>query len=717
MNQTFSLSSLDLSHLRHAWKEIHLERTVTAAPITIAGQKYNNGVGTHATSSLTVQVDGNGKRFRSFVGVDDDSMPGTGGVVFQATGSNGKLLFRSGIMRKGMAAKKVDVSIEGLEWFSLDAITTDDGFMEDHADWAEAEIEMATGTPKTVEPKSFTYFDDSVHSGKTIDKEPKLTIAPFKTVLDGDIEDWVLLRFNSTWAREYFPIVYLLDENGYRCEQRRGRCGSVVRPFWFLRNRKTNKGICLALAYMGNWTFEVKKKGEGIEVTVDTSPSGIKPFETISGMPVPGVLSARFEGHWDYGCQPLIRFAQEHLVRDLGPNWPVIQYNTWYTDFDDLKVPVMLDSIKRAAAAGCEQYVVDAGWYGGTYNTTEWIEGLGDWTIHKKRLPNGIEEIEKATRDAGMKFGMWIEIECAHPSSPVAKEHPDWFMKDAKGEQIGKRDMLNFGKPEVIEWAKAQIDNLMTRYKLDYIKMDMNVDPYIDDSQIPESPLIGHYKGLIGLWKYIRKTYPALIVENCSSGSLRQDYSAIAHTDTHWTTDGIEHEDSVTYLMGATFSMPPALSSHWTCGARPNDPNLTEEAQFLLRMMGHFGVSGHIDNISEEATEQFAKAVAIYKSIRPMLHHADVYHLSNTWEPKPQAALYVDRKSGKSLLFAFQNGTADLEMKLRLPGLKVGKEYKIKQLGGTSPRVDTVSGGMKQDLSIRFRQLADCAVWLLEPKQ
>ena len=106
------------------------------------------------------------------------------------------------------------------------------------------------------------------------------------------------------------------------------------------------------LAYMGNWTIEIVPQGDKVAVRLDTSPPGLKPFMTIQDLSIPGALVAEFTGHWDYGAQPIVRFIREKLLRDLGPQWPLVQYNNWYDVKEKFTELHVIEAARAAAAVG-----------------------------------------------------------------------------------------------------------------------------------------------------------------------------------------------------------------------------------------------------------------------------------------------------------------------------------------------------------------------------
>ena len=376
-----------------------------------------------------------------------------------------------------------------------------------------------------------------------------------------------------------------------------------------------------------------------------------------------------------------MRFIRRNLLRSLGDGWPPVQYNNWYGAEGGFDEKSLFDSARVAAEVGCELFTVDAGWYGGR-SGGDWNQALGDWTVNRQKIPAGLEGIAKEARRRGMKFGLWIEIECAGPNTPIARQHPEWYLREGN-RQLSNRGVLDFGNSQVLAWAKSVMDDLMTRYRLDYLKMDFNTDPAVDGERIVRGndPLYGHYNGLVRLWKYLREKYPRLVVENCSSGSLRQDVMTAAFTDTHWVSDNVDNNANLAMNYGATYLFPPEICSHWTTWPSLGNKSLDLESCFTVNMVGHLGLSGRIYQWDAETRKVAAERIALYKKIRPVLCKADVFHLTKqadvTAPGSIQASLYVDRSSGKAVLFAFQGGGQAMETTLKLRGVQPARRYRL----------------------------------------
>ena len=137
------LDELDVAKATCGWGRPRANRTVDGQPLTIAGRKYDRGLGTHGPGVLRVRLGGVAARFTAVVGVDDEvaDRPSKASVEFRLVG-DGKVLWSSGLMRSKEPGRAVDVRLEGVEL--LDLVVTDggDGFACDHADWASAKFEL-----------------------------------------------------------------------------------------------------------------------------------------------------------------------------------------------------------------------------------------------------------------------------------------------------------------------------------------------------------------------------------------------------------------------------------------------------------------------------------------------------------------------------------------------------------------------------------------------
>jgi alpha-galactosidase len=147
-SDTIYLSDLDLSVMKQGWGKPQINRSIRETPLTIAGHKYEKGVGTHARSILWLNLYEGSERFRASVGLDD-AVNGAGTIEFKVI-ADGKKLFDSGIMKPGDPAREIDVNLTGAHTLLLLVEDAGDGINFDHADWADARFEVKADRPEPV---------------------------------------------------------------------------------------------------------------------------------------------------------------------------------------------------------------------------------------------------------------------------------------------------------------------------------------------------------------------------------------------------------------------------------------------------------------------------------------------------------------------------------------------------------------------------------------
>ena len=140
---TVGLTDLGTDHVRQDWGKPGVDRSVDGHPLSVGGQAFDHGLGTHAGSTLYLDLHGSAQRFTARVGVDDEvrDHPDVGRhpPAFAAVG-DGKPLFRSGPMRVADAAKPVDVDLHGVKTLVLSVAPAAAEITDCHADWADATV-------------------------------------------------------------------------------------------------------------------------------------------------------------------------------------------------------------------------------------------------------------------------------------------------------------------------------------------------------------------------------------------------------------------------------------------------------------------------------------------------------------------------------------------------------------------------------------------------
>src|SRR5690606_14664141 len=119
--------------------------------ITLNTQAYSRGLGVHAASSVSYNLNGAYLRFQSDIGIDDEV--GTNGSVVFTVLLDGKEIYNSGLMTGESATKKIDVSVLGGKILTL-KVDPDGNNGMDHASWGGPRLRLPaqpySGTPHKV---------------------------------------------------------------------------------------------------------------------------------------------------------------------------------------------------------------------------------------------------------------------------------------------------------------------------------------------------------------------------------------------------------------------------------------------------------------------------------------------------------------------------------------------------------------------------------------
>ena len=140
--ETVWISSLDLSPITQGWGQPQADKAVTGKPLSIGGKTFERGLGTHTDSLVRLQLKGGAERFMASVGVDDAATSDQATIVFRVVG-DGKTLWKSPGMKRGQAARPVEVDVKGVKMLLLLADSGGD-ISFGHADWADAKL-LVTG--------------------------------------------------------------------------------------------------------------------------------------------------------------------------------------------------------------------------------------------------------------------------------------------------------------------------------------------------------------------------------------------------------------------------------------------------------------------------------------------------------------------------------------------------------------------------------------------
>ncbi len=289
-----------------------------------------------------------------------------------------------------------------------------------------------------------------------------------------------------------------------------------------------------------------------------------------------------------------------------------------------------LPLIDAAAAAGCEYFVIDAGWYAEL--NENWWGSVGAWQPSKTRWPGGLQQVLDRIRAKGMMPGLWLEPEVVGINSPL-KDKPDaWFFQRHDKRVIDHaRYLLDLRNPEVRSYLHRVVDRLVGEYKVGYIKMDYNVDGLEGTEYLADSPgagLAGAQQGapLLSWLDEVLARYPDLTIENCGSGGGSMEYAMLSHLQLQSSSDQEDYRLYPAIEVGESAGVLPEQLAIWSYQLAHGD---ADAAAFnhVNAMLFRIHQSGQIAELSPESFAQLKGGLQIYKdTIRPHIGKAVPYY-------------------------------------------------------------------------------------------
>ncbi|HEV2235683.1 MAG TPA: alpha-galactosidase [Ktedonobacterales bacterium] len=175
----------------------------------------------------------------------------------------------------------------------------------------------------------------------------------------------------------------------------------------------------------------------------------------------------------------LLRLYADALARGIGARRsaaPPTGWSSWYyfytavSEADVLANLRMLRTARSTLPLGVLQ--IDDGYQ----------KVVGDWTQANEKFPGGMKALAERIRDAGFRPGLWLAPFTAATGSRLAREHPDWLVRDATGRPADAGTNwqttlhgLDVTHPEAREWLRRLFGTLVEHWGLDYLKLDFLV--------------------------------------------------------------------------------------------------------------------------------------------------------------------------------------------------------------------------------------------------
>ena len=513
-------------------------------------------------------------------------------------------------------------------------------------------------------------------------------------------DNW-LTHFHGTWGAENMMEEEKLTNGQKVIANKEGiRNTQTDNPSFMLTldgcpQEENGRVIGASLAWSGNYLMKIIADNSRINVIAgineEVSHYILEPKETFVTPELAMTYSSEGKGGVSRAFH---RWARAYKLNQ-GNKERDILLNSWEGVYFNVNQEGMDQMMKDMSAMGGELFVMDDGWFGDKYPRNDDKTSLGDWTVCKEKLPEGIGGLLASAKKHNIKFGIWIEPEMVNTKSELFEKHPDWVLSQDNRPLTtgrgGSQVVLDLTNPEVQDFVFGVVDKLMTEYpEIAYIKWDanaalMNYGSHYLPNQKQSHIYIEYHRGMNKVLERIRAKYPNLVIQACASGGGRVNYGFLPYFNEFWTSDDTDALQRIYMQWGVSNIYPSiAMASHVSANRNHQTGRvLPLKYRFDVAMSARLGMEIQPKDMTDADKAFAGRAIAAYKKIRPVVQFGDLYRLVSPYDKKGIASLmYATPEKDKAVLFVYktEHFLNQLMPDVVLSGLDENKTYRITDL-------------------------------------
>lgn len=445
-----------------------------------------------------------------------------------------------------------------------------------------------------------------------------------------------------------------------------------------VENRKLGVTWFWQIEHNGSWHWELSNTSAkavyayigGPDAQHSQAWKNLKPGQSYQTVPV---AVGCVQGGVNEAVEALTAYRRTACIRPHSANrkCPVI-FNDYMNCLEgDPTTARELPLIDAAADAGCEYFIIDAGWY--AEQNENWWSSVGLWQPSKTRFaPDGLKALLDRIRSRNMVPGLWLEPEVVGINSPLKDKPDSWFfMRHGRRVIDHSRFLLDMRNPEVRTYLDSVVDRMVNDYGVGYIKMDYNVDG-LEGTELQADSfgqgLLEHCRALLAWHDSVLDRHPDLTIENCGSGGGRMEYAMLSHLQLQSSSDQEDYRRYPSIVVGASAAVVPEQLACWSYPLSTDGPDAAS-FNMVSAMLCRIHQSGHLAKLSSESLGQVKRAVATYKSkVRPhILNSAPFYPLGFADITDSRSPVALGMRSPEKTFVAVWRLSGDAAV--RLPGI------------------------------------------------
>lgn len=460
-----------------------------------------------------------------------------------------------------------------------------------------------------------------------------------------------------------------------------GLSSNDMMPFFDIT--ASNIGYIAAVGWTGDWKAEFKKCDDGIQIKTGLKETSfyLKPNEKIR---TTSILIMKYNDTEDKHNK-FRKLIKNHFSHKNNRENSIMAFELW----GGLTSEEMIKRIKELKKYDIkfDDIWIDAGWYGNCTKcddafTGDWGKNTGEWKPNKKAHPDGLLEVSKAAKDAGMKLMLWLEPERAVNTTKIVEKHPEWFIS----KENSKSSILNYGIEEAKEYIIQLLSDHIRTLDLSCYRQDFNAElteffEKYDEENRRGITEIKHITGMYEIWDTLLSKFPELIIDNCSGGGRRIDIETLKRSVPFFRSDyqcAFNENPEVLQTHNSNIS---AYLPYNGCTSKTKNDTYTIRSSYSSSWGGMF-YNAIFQSMNDDDFKWAKKTANEYRHIRKYMSMDFYNHGSSLFDTTSWAIWqYHDEKTQSGIIMAFRRSNSPFDnVTIKLKGIEKGKSYKVKNL-------------------------------------
>ncbi len=416
--------------------------------------------------------------------------------------------------------------------------------------------------------------------------------------------------------------------------ERFGQVGSMAVnhyfPYLVVEDIKNEVYWGAQLAHNSSWQMELYRKDDGLAMS-----GGIADREFGHWMKViaPGknfhtpvaILSVCQGGGIDKISQRLTQAGKRFF--DGGPECEMslpVMFNEYCTTWGCPSHENIMGILNVIKGKGFEYFVIDAGWY--REDGIPWDLAMGDYNVSTELFPEGLHKTTQAIREAGLKPGIWFEIENVGEKSRAYQLEKHLLKRDENVLTTSMRRFWDMRDPWVQGYLTDKVIGTLKTYGFEYMKIDYNETIGIgcDGAESLGEGLRDNMMEGYNFIEKVKQEVPGIILENCASGGHRLEPLMMRTCSMASFSDAHECKEIPIIAANMHRVILPCQSQIWAV-IRKEDDLKRIAYSVASTFLGRMCISGDVINIKDESWELIDKGIAFYKRIAPIIKEGFTY--------------------------------------------------------------------------------------------